>query len=95
MTIMIDHPKEFALEQVFAAVRTTDSYLWSTHGGAEIDLLIFSSPIKAAAMESKRNSPKQPVLPNPSPMGHLCGETHLPDGQKNYRLADQRYFYPN
>ena len=28
----------FALEQVFAAVRATDSYFWSTHGGAEIDL---------------------------------------------------------
>ena len=29
----------FALEQVFAAVRPTDSYFWSTHGRAEIDLL--------------------------------------------------------
>lgn len=41
------HPKfgasweGFALEQVIAAGETRDTYFWATHGGAEIDLLLF------------------------------------------------------
>jgi len=41
------HPKlgasweGFVLEQVLAAARTRDVYFWATHGGAELDLLVF------------------------------------------------------
>jgi predicted AAA+ superfamily ATPase len=41
------HPKlgasweGFVLEQVIAAARTRDVYFWATHGGAELDLLVF------------------------------------------------------
>ncbi len=41
------HPKlgasweGFVLEQVLSAARTRDAYFWATHGGAELDLLLF------------------------------------------------------
>lgn len=46
---VFDHPKlgasweGFALEHVLNVVNTRDAYYWATHGGAELDLLIFAS----------------------------------------------------
>jgi len=46
---VFSHPKlgasweGFALEHVLSTVRTRDAYYWATHGGAELDLLVFSS----------------------------------------------------
>ena len=43
------HPKlgasweGFALEHVLSTINTRDAYYWATHGGAELDLLIFAS----------------------------------------------------
>ncbi len=43
------HPKlgasweGFALEQILTAFDTRDAYYWATHGGAELDLLVFHS----------------------------------------------------
>ncbi len=43
------HPKlgasweGFALELVLSLIHTRDTYYWATHGGAELDLLIFAS----------------------------------------------------
>jgi predicted AAA+ superfamily ATPase len=43
------HPKlgasweGFVLEHVLSAVNTRDAYYWATHGGAELDLLVFVS----------------------------------------------------
>ena len=31
----------FALEQLLAGLETRDAYFWATHGGAELDLLVF------------------------------------------------------
>jgi predicted AAA+ superfamily ATPase len=46
---ILGHPKlgasweGFALEHVLSTVNTRDAYYWATHGGAELDLLIFAS----------------------------------------------------
>ena len=46
---LLGHPKlgasweGFALEHVLNLVNTRDAYYWATHGGAELDLLIFAS----------------------------------------------------
>lgn len=46
---ILGHPKlgasweGFALEHVINLVNTRDTYYWATHGGAELDLLIFES----------------------------------------------------
>jgi len=46
------HPKlgasweGFALEQVLALSGTRDAYFWATHGGAELDLLLFSKGLR-------------------------------------------------
>ena len=46
---VLGHPKlgasweGFALEHVLSVLNTRDAYYWATHGGAELDLLIFSS----------------------------------------------------
>src|SRR5262249_53659265 len=44
---LLGHPKSgaswegFALEQVLRRTGAADSYFWATHGGAELDLLLF------------------------------------------------------
>jgi len=46
---LLGHPKlgasweGFALEHVLNLAKTRDTYYWATHGGAELDLLIFAS----------------------------------------------------
>lgn len=46
---LLGHPKlgasweGFAVEHVLNLVKTRDAYYWATHGGAELDLLIFAS----------------------------------------------------
>ena len=46
---VLGHPKlgasweSFALEHILAVVDTRDAYFWATHGGAELDLLVFKS----------------------------------------------------
>ena len=46
---LLGHPKlgasweGFALEHVLNLINTRDAYYWATHGGAELDLLIFAS----------------------------------------------------
>lgn len=45
---LVRHPKcgasweGFALEQVLSLLRPQEAYFWATHGGAELDLLVFS-----------------------------------------------------
>jgi predicted AAA+ superfamily ATPase len=46
---ILGHPKlgasweGFALEHVLSTVHTRDAYYWATHGGTELDLLVFAS----------------------------------------------------
>jgi predicted AAA+ superfamily ATPase len=90
------HPKVgaswegYAIEEVIKALRPESSYYWATHGGAEIDLLLFRGG-RRIGIECKRSD--APTL-TPS-MRIALGDLKLDElkvvypGERSYRLASE------
>ncbi len=95
------HPKVgaswegYAVEEVLKAVRPDDAYFWATHGGAEIDLVLFKGG-RRIGVECKRMD--APVL-TPS-MRIALADLKLDElrvvypGEKRYRLAQDIEVWP-
>ena len=88
------HPKVgaswegYAVEEVIKSFRPDEAYFWATHGGAELDLLLFKSGrrvgVECKRMDAPRLTPSMRIALADLKLNHLYV---LYPGEKTYSLA--------
>jgi predicted AAA+ superfamily ATPase len=93
---LLEHPKcgasweGYAVEEVIHAVRPEDAYFWSTHQGAELDLLLFKNGrrlgVEIKRMDAPRLTPSMRIALEDLKLEQLVV---LYPGSEEYVLSEQ------
>ncbi len=98
---LLSHPKcgasweGFVLEEVLRQTQPDEAYFWATHGGAELDLLLFKQGRRHGVEIKRADAPKlTPSMRNALEDLHLDGLTVVYPGSKPYPLAEHVQVIP-
>jgi uncharacterized protein len=96
MADLLHHPKYgvswegYVIEETIKATQPDDTYFWATHGGAELDLLLFKDGSRLGVEVKRIDAPR--VTPSIRTALEDLGLDHLTviyPGERRYRLSDQ------
>ncbi len=96
MVDLLRHPKYgaswegYVIEETIKATQPDDAYFWATHGGAELDLLLFKDGRRLGVEVKRMDAPR--VTPSIRTAMEDLGLDHLTviyPGERRYRLSDQ------
>jgi len=80
----------YAIEEVLKSVQPDEAYFWATHGGAELDLLLFKDGrklgVECKRVDAPRITPSMRIAVEDLGLDHL---TVIYPGDRSYPLADQ------
>lgn len=93
---LLSHPKigasweGYVIEEVIHAVRPQDMYFWATHGGAELDLLLFKGGKRYGVEVKYQDAPRMtPSMRTALEDLSLERLTVLYPGERSYELSDR------
>ena len=95
LAALLSHPKcgasweGFVLEEVLRQTRPDEAYFWATHGGAELDLLLFKHGRRVGVEIKRADAPRlTPSMRHALEDLRLDGLTVVYPGSKPYSLAE-------
>lgn len=95
LAALLSHPKcgasweGFVLEEVLRQTRPDEAYFWATHGGAELDLLLFKHGRRVGVEIKRADAPRlTPSMRHALEDLRLDGLTVVYPGSKPYALAE-------
>ena len=96
MADLLRHPKYgaswegYVVEETIKVTQPDDAYFWATHGGAELDLLLFKDGRRLGVEVKRVDAPRiTPSIRNALEDLRLDHLTIIYPGERRYRLSDQ------